>query len=106
MPADPVVEWPQPPLGRRAHINGGEVTAECALGDYVASAMSSATFVDLGDGTVAGAILPCRGVLAFGATLMECQRLLRSTLEDYSEHNQIEICLRHYSRVIEAAVPP
>ena len=59
------------------------MTAECRFGDYVAKAMSSAKFVDLDDGTVAGTIPPCRGVLAFGATLMECQRLLRSTLEDW-----------------------
>ena len=59
------------------------MTAECAFGDCVANAMSSAKFVDLDDGTVAGTIPPCRGVLAFGATLMECQRLLRSTLEDW-----------------------
>ena len=55
----------------------------CILSDYVASAMSSATFDKLDDGTFAGKIPPCQGVVAFGATLVECQRLLQSTLEDW-----------------------
>ena len=55
----------------------------CILSDYVASAMSSATFDKLDDGTFAGKIPPCHGVVAFGATLVECQRLLQSTLEDW-----------------------
>lgn len=45
--------------------------------------MSSATFDKLDDGTYAGRVPACQGVVAFGATLMECQRLLQSTLEDW-----------------------
>ena len=55
----------------------------CILSDYVESAMSSATFDKLDDGTFAGKIPPCQGVVAFGASLVECQRLLQSTLEDW-----------------------
>ena len=55
----------------------------CILSDYLESAMSSATFDKLDDGTYAGRVPACQGVVAFGATLMECQRLLQSTLEDW-----------------------
>ena len=55
----------------------------CILSDYVESAMSSATFDKLDDGTFVGTIPSCQGVVAFGDTLMECQRLLQSTLEDW-----------------------
>ena len=55
----------------------------CILSDYVESAMSSATFDKLDDGTFAGRVPPCQGVVAFGTTLVECQRLLQSTLEDW-----------------------
>ena len=60
-----------------------EVATGCILSDYVESAMSSATFEKLDDGTFAGRIPACQGVVAFGDTLMECQRLLQSTLEDW-----------------------
>ena len=59
------------------------MATECILTGYVESAMSSATFDKLDDGTFAGRIPPCRGVVAFGTTLVECQRLLQSTLEDW-----------------------
>ena len=59
------------------------MATECILTGYVESAMSSATFDKLDDGTFAGRIPPCQGVVAFGATLVECQRLLQSTLEDW-----------------------
>ena len=45
--------------------------------------MSSATFDKLDDGTFAGAIPSCQGVVAFGDTLMECRRLLQSTPEGW-----------------------
>ena len=45
--------------------------------------MSSATFEKLDDGTFAGTIPACRGVMAFGDTLMGCRHLLQSTLEDW-----------------------
>lgn len=45
--------------------------------------MSAATYDKLADGTFAGRVPPCMGVLAFGATLRECQDSLRSTLEDW-----------------------
>ena len=56
---------------------------ECILSDYLEQAMEVAVYDKLDDGTFAGRIPPCKGVLAFGATLRECERLLRSTLEDW-----------------------
>lgn len=53
------------------------------LSDYVDSAMSEATFDKLEDGTYAGRIHSCPGVIAFGVTLRECQDELQSTLEDW-----------------------
>ena len=55
----------------------------CILSDYVENAMSSATFDKLDDGTFAGKIPSCQGVVAFGETLAECQLSLQSTLEDW-----------------------
>jgi predicted RNase H-like HicB family nuclease len=37
----------------------------------------------LEDGTFSGHIPACRGVIAFGATLYECEKELHSTLEDW-----------------------
>ena len=59
------------------------MTTDFIPAGYVECAMSSATFDKLDDGTFAGRIPPCQGVLAFGTTLVECQRLLRSTLVDW-----------------------
>ena len=56
---------------------------EYILSDYLEQAMEVAAYDKLDDGTFAGRIPPCKGVLAFGTTLRECERLLRSTLEDW-----------------------
>ena len=56
---------------------------ECILSDYLEQAMEVAAYDKLDDGTFSGRIPPCKGVLAFGTTLKECERLLRSTLEDW-----------------------
>lgn len=53
------------------------------LTDYVGQALSQATYDKLGDGTFAGRIPQCKGVVAFGATLRQCQDELCSTLEDW-----------------------
>jgi len=45
--------------------------------------MVYATYDRLEDGTFAGRITLCKGVVAFGATLRECEEELRSTLEDW-----------------------
>lgn len=53
------------------------------LTDYVNHALARAVYDKLEDGTFAGRIPPCKGVVAFGSTLRECEDELRSTLEDW-----------------------
>ena len=53
------------------------------LSGYVEQAMAHAIYDKLEDGTFAGRIPPCKGVVAFGSTLRECEEELRSTLEDW-----------------------
>lgn len=53
------------------------------LTDYVNQALAQAAYDKLEDGTFAGRIPACTGVVAFGATLAECEENLRSTLEDW-----------------------
>lgn len=53
------------------------------LTEYVEQALSQAIYDKLEDGTFAGHVPLCKGVIAFGTTLRECQDELRSTLEDW-----------------------
>lgn len=53
------------------------------LSEYVEHAMAHALYDKLEDGTFAGRIPLCKGVIAFGNTLRECENELRSTLEDW-----------------------
>jgi predicted RNase H-like HicB family nuclease len=45
--------------------------------------MMQAVYDKLEDGSFSGRIPSCKGVVAFGATLRECEDELRSTLEDW-----------------------
>jgi predicted RNase H-like HicB family nuclease len=53
------------------------------LSGYLDQAMAEAEYDKLEDGSFAGSIPSCTGVLAFGATLRQCEEELRSTLEDW-----------------------
>ena len=53
------------------------------LSEYVEQAMAQATYDKLEDGTFSGRIPTCKGVVAFGSTLRQCQDELRSILEDW-----------------------
>ena len=53
------------------------------LSGYVDQALAAAAYDKLDDGTFAGKVPPCPGVVAFGRTLRECEEELRSTLEDW-----------------------
>lgn len=53
------------------------------LTDYVNKLMAHAVYDKLEDGTFAGRIPPCKGVVAFGKTLHECENGLHSTLEEW-----------------------
>ena len=57
--------------------------AQYILSDYIDRAMAQAEYDKLEDNSFAGRIAPCKGVLAFGATLKECEDELRSTLEGW-----------------------
>jgi len=50
---------------------------------YLEAAMELARYDKLEDGSFAGEIPKLSGVIAFGGTLKECERILRSTLEDW-----------------------
>jgi predicted RNase H-like HicB family nuclease len=77
--------WTAPPPGwsegRYATI--ARVTHDFILSGYIDEALGKAVYDKLEDGSFAGKIPPCPGVVAFGATLVGCERELRSTLEDW-----------------------
>lgn len=53
------------------------------LTGYVNQLMNEAVYDKLEDGSFAGRIPLCKGVIAFGNTLRECEDELHSTLEDW-----------------------
>ena len=53
------------------------------LSEYVEQVMAQAVYDKLEDGTFAGRIPLCKGVIAFGSTLRECEEELHSVLEDW-----------------------
>jgi predicted RNase H-like HicB family nuclease len=59
------------------------MAVQCVLSEYVDQAMAEAVYDKLEDGTFAGRIPSCIGVLAFSGTLRECEDELRSVLEDW-----------------------
>ena len=50
------------------------------LTGYIENALSQAEYDKLEDGTFSGRVPSCKGVIAFGKTLRECENELRSTL--------------------------
>ncbi len=70
-------------MGRNSFGLIPEDVVRFALTEYVERAMASATYDKLEVGTFSGRIPKCRGVVAFGGTLRECQDALRSTVEDW-----------------------
>lgn len=57
--------------------------ASFILTEYIEQALAQAIYDELQDGTFAGRIPLCPGVIAFGSTLGKCERELRSTLEEW-----------------------
>ncbi|MCH7938704.1 MAG: type II toxin-antitoxin system HicB family antitoxin [Candidatus Marinimicrobia bacterium] len=53
------------------------------LTEYVDHLLAQGVYDKLDDGTFAGRIPSCKGVVGFGGTLRECEDELRSTLEDW-----------------------
>jgi predicted RNase H-like HicB family nuclease len=60
-----------------------KVNTQCVLSEYIDGALDQAVYEKLEDGSYAGAIPVCPGVLAFANTLRECERELQSVLEDW-----------------------
>jgi predicted RNase H-like HicB family nuclease len=50
---------------------------------YIESALDQADYETLEDGSYAGSIPACPGVIAFANSLRECERDLQSVLEDW-----------------------
>jgi hypothetical protein len=48
--------------------------------EYIDKAMSTAVYDKLEDGSFSGKIPECPGVIAFGATLYQCEQVLKSSL--------------------------
>lgn len=59
------------------------MAARYILSEYMDQAMVQAVYDKLEDGTFAGRIPACKGVVALATTLRECEQELRSTLEDW-----------------------
>jgi predicted RNase H-like HicB family nuclease len=53
------------------------------LTDYLQKTMRRADYEKLKDGTYAGRIPKCTGVVAFAPTLKQCEEELQSVLEDW-----------------------
>ena len=51
--------------------------------EYIDKAMSKAVYDKLEDGAFSGSIPKCPGVIAFGATLYQCEQGLKSSLEGW-----------------------
>jgi len=56
---------------------------EFVLTDYINCALGCAEYDKLEDGSFVGRIPKCKGVIAFGKSLQECEDELHSTLEDW-----------------------
>ena len=65
---------------------------------YIESALLHAEYEKLEDDTYSGRIPLCKGVIAFGKTLKECEKELQSTLEDWI---LVGLKLGHYIPVID-----
>ncbi|MGC2236114.1 MAG: hypothetical protein WA584_08125 [Pyrinomonadaceae bacterium] len=59
------------------------MTGQYILSDYLENALAQAEYDKLEDGTFFGRIPVCKGVVAFGTSLRECETELRSVLEDW-----------------------
>jgi predicted RNase H-like HicB family nuclease len=74
------------------------MTTRYILSEYLEQAMNQAAYDKLEDESFVGKIPACKGVIAFGESLRECEEELRSTLEDWI---LIGLKLGHLLPVIE-----
>ena len=59
------------------------MSAKFILSEYLNRALAHATYDKMEDGTFSGCIPICKGVVAFGTTLKDCENELQSTLEEW-----------------------
>jgi predicted RNase H-like HicB family nuclease len=59
------------------------MNGQYVLSDYLDRALAQAEYDKLEDNTFYGRVPSCKGVVAFAATLRECESELRSVLEDW-----------------------
>jgi len=59
------------------------MNGQYVLSDYLDRALAQAEYDKLEDSTFFGRVPSCKGVVAFAATLRECESELRSVLEDW-----------------------
>lgn len=74
------------------------MSADFIISAYIESAVAQAEYDKLEDGSFSGRIPSCKGVIAFGSTLHECETGLCSTLEDWL---LVGFKLRHIIPVID-----
>jgi hypothetical protein len=60
-----------------------EANPRYVLSDYIESALERAEFEKLEDASYSASIPVCPGVVAFAKTLKDCDRELRSVLEEW-----------------------
>ena len=79
------------------HNGMEDMETKHVISDYLAGAMSQAVYDKLDDGSYAGRIPACKGVLSFSKSLRDCEDELLSVLEDWV---LIGLKLRHPLPVI------
>jgi predicted RNase H-like HicB family nuclease len=77
------------------------VSVQFLLSEYISQALSQAEYDKLEDESFSGRIAACPDVVAFGATLRECEDELRSTLEEWL---WLGLTLGHQLPMIEGRV--
>jgi predicted RNase H-like HicB family nuclease len=60
-----------------------KIRTKFILTEYINHLLAHALYDKLEDGSYSGIIPECKGVIAFGGSLKECEDELRSTLEDW-----------------------
>ncbi len=59
------------------------MNSQFIISSYIERAMAQAEYDKLEDGSFAGRIPTCKGVIAFSSTLRDCETELHATLEDW-----------------------
>jgi predicted RNase H-like HicB family nuclease len=59
------------------------LNTQFVLSEFIERALDGAEYEKLDDGTYSGSIPLCAGVIAFARSLRDCERELRSVLEDW-----------------------